>query len=98
MVTQHDALRQTLRERAAEIVRRVVIDERAGIDAHAAFLLDRHLREGAHERPPRLSRLVCGHAVLSDCWHPWARTWPAEIGESNERRSRRQPEGFEQSG
>lgn len=69
MMAQAYLLPGGLGERAAEIEGLVVIDERAGINAHLPAFLDDHFAEGAHEGSTGFFGLIARHAILGHGGH-----------------------------
>ncbi len=66
VVPQHDPLIHTLRERATQIVLRIIIHQRAGIHPNLVALLHQHPRIGAHEVGTSLFGRILLHTGLGN--------------------------------
>ena len=85
-----------VRQRAGQIIVRIVIHQRAGIDPHPPLLLHDHPAEGAHEPRTALLGVIGAHAVLCNlrCLHraEVRKTHNGDVGRQSRRVDER-PEG-----
>src|SRR5690606_16189074 len=69
MMAEHDPPAKRLGKRAPQVVVGIVVDERAGVDAHPTVLFHHHLAERAHECAAAVLRLETPHAAFGYCRH-----------------------------